>query len=76
MSKAQHAQDTPEPPVLYAGGASIVWPSDSDPAQLSGQNAYMSSEDEEGRIFARPPQQQQQQQKKKKSTRHRREPGT
>lgn len=73
MSETQHTHDFSEPPVLYAGGANITWPSSSEAMQPSGQCAYMSSEDEEGRIFARPPQQPQQQ--KKRPKRHRQEPG-
>ncbi|KAK8055471.1 hypothetical protein PG993_000698 [Apiospora rasikravindrae] len=66
-SKAHHTRDSPEPIVLYAGGASIIFPSDSDTAQPGGQNGYMISDDE-GRIFAPRPQKAN---KKNKAKRHR-----
>lgn len=55
MSKAHRTQESPEPLVLYAGGCSVIFPSDSDMAQPSGE------------IFADPPQHQTEKKKKKKS---------
>ncbi|KAK6863956.1 hypothetical protein PG995_000484, partial [Apiospora arundinis] len=65
MSKAHHTQDSPAPAVLYAVGCSIEAPPNPGVTQPSGQGSFMSSDDEQGRIFARPFQQQD----KKKSRR-------
>lgn len=65
MSKAHHTQDSPAPAVLYAVGCSIEAPPNPGATQPSGQGSFMSSDDEQGRIFARPFQQQD----KKKSRR-------
>ncbi|KAK8035966.1 qde-2-interacting protein [Apiospora marii] len=67
--------DSPEPPVVHAGGASITWPTSSDAAQFSGQLAYMNSDDEDDRIFICKPQQQQKP-KKKRPKRRRQEPAS